>query len=119
MKMSLEKDSSKDICLSLYFSRKSVATPRTKVLYLHKIVSQNVCVLLSASLVVFCFKSRHLKLPHKMPFQTLVLFVEGLTNMRISARQNLRLIDDCQRNGVNFHVGTYGILVTNLFQKLS
>jgi len=68
MKMSLEKDSYKDICLSSYFSRTSVATSRIKVVCLHKCVAQNVCVLLNALLVVFFFKCLHLKLSHKIPF---------------------------------------------------
>jgi hypothetical protein len=68
MKMSLEKDSSKGICLSSYFSRTSVATSRVKVVCIHKCVAPDClcpfkCII---SCILFC-KCR-LKLSHKVPF---------------------------------------------------
>jgi len=111
MKMSLEKGSSKDICLSSYFSRASTATPRMKVMCLHKCVAQKVCVLLSASIVAFFFKCRHLKLPHKITLPDICPLPGRPHEYEDFRKAQIRLTDDCQRNGVTFHVKTYGILV--------
>ena len=118
--MSLEKGSYKDICLSSYFSRASVATPRMKVMCLHKCVAQKFCVLLSASIVVFFFsKCHHLTLPHKIMLPDTFPLRGRPHEYEDFRKAQIRLTDDCQRNRVTFHVKTCENSCVNLFENLS